>query len=337
MAHPMRGRKTAERTPKKGLPSPFQKALEPGTQDFIRPPTRSRGNGIYDGGGYGDGGEDKQSPSPPSTITKTGLTVPDGAAEVCDRSTERLGHRHQDPGALVQHLSHLGHDQPRELICDYGVELISVALRELGEKLDHGEDIRTLPGWLTWRLKKLRAGEPPTPPRNESGHPFLQAKPAQSPEEEETERQIPVVITATDPQAQALWEGALGVLEGQLPRATFETWLKNTKGHSFQDGGLVVVVPSPFVIAWLDRTYHSIAKVVEAVAGESLSVLFSLPGDDGDPSESSEGSYSAAEGSAKTGQQAQPDPAAQTVGTMRSLIRAKRRRPRSKGRMVVPG
>jgi len=73
--------------------------------------------------------------------------------------------------------------------------------------------------------------------------------------------------------AHAIWEAALGRLQVQVPRPTYETWLKDTQGESRDDNQLVVRVPSAFVAEWLQtRMFSLITDAVHAVSGQITQV-----------------------------------------------------------------
>ena len=72
-----------------------------------------------------------------------------------------------------------------------------------------------------------------------------------------------------------IWKAVLGELQLQLPRPTFETWLKNTDGVSYDEDQFVVEAPTPFAVAWLERRmYNAIQKTVEKVTERPLDVVF---------------------------------------------------------------
>ena len=69
----------------------------------------------------------------------------------------------------------------------------------------------------------------------------------------------------------------MGELELQLPRPTFETWLKQTEGISSNDSSFIVEVPTPFAVAWLERRmYQTIQRTVERVTQRPLEVHFQV-------------------------------------------------------------
>ena len=77
--------------------------------------------------------------------------------------------------------------------------------------------------------------------------------------------------------SQEVWKAVLGELQLQLPRPTYETWLKQTEGIGYEDQSLVVEVPTPFAVAWLERRmYQSIQKTLEKIAHQPLDVRFQV-------------------------------------------------------------
>ncbi len=75
--------------------------------------------------------------------------------------------------------------------------------------------------------------------------------------------------------AQQLWQAALGQLQLQLAKPTFDTWVKNTQGISYEDGVLVVGVHSAYAKDWLEnRLYGQVQRTVTATAGRTTSVRF---------------------------------------------------------------
>jgi len=79
--------------------------------------------------------------------------------------------------------------------------------------------------------------------------------------------------------AGEVWRATLGELQLQLPRNTFDTWLKPTEGISYRDSQFVVEVPTTFAVAWLERRmYQSIQKTVERVTGGPADIQFQVKG-----------------------------------------------------------
>lgn len=76
-------------------------------------------------------------------------------------------------------------------------------------------------------------------------------------------------------EAQQLWQAALGQLQLQLAKPTFDTWVKNAVGLSSEDGVLVVGVQSAYAKDWLEnRLYATIQRTVSDIAGCTVAVRF---------------------------------------------------------------
>jgi chromosomal replication initiator protein len=61
-------------------------------------------------------------------------------------------------------------------------------------------------------------------------------------------------------KADEIWQAALGELQLQLTKATFDTWLKNTCAVSYEDGTFVVAVENAFARDWLYNRLMSVVK-----------------------------------------------------------------------------
>ena len=109
-------------------------------------------------------------------------------------------------------------------------------------------------------------------------------RPEYEPGGEETER-VPVWDSSiqADPDARSLWAAVLADLQLQLPRPTFETWLKSTAGVAFQGDRFIVVAPTPFAVEWLERRmFHALQSTLERAAGRALQLqLQALEADSG--------------------------------------------------------
>lgn len=72
-----------------------------------------------------------------------------------------------------------------------------------------------------------------------------------------------------------LWRAAVGQLELELAKPTFDTWLRNTWAVSYEDGVLVIGVQSAYAKDWLEsRLYALIQRVVSKTAGRTVSARF---------------------------------------------------------------
>lgn len=105
-----------------------------------------------------------------------------------------------------------------------------------------------------------------------------------------------------------VWRAVLGELELQVPKPSFETWLRETEGLNHDDSRFVVGVPTPFAVEWLElRMYQSIHRAVERVVRRPLDVQFqvknqALPG----PAETADASGIAEAGKGLEEREARP-------------------------------
>ncbi len=72
-----------------------------------------------------------------------------------------------------------------------------------------------------------------------------------------------------------VWQAALGELQLQMTRETFNTWLKPTQIISYEDGTLVVGVENGYVKEWLsNRLLTTIQRTVASIVGRTVEVKF---------------------------------------------------------------
>lgn len=75
--------------------------------------------------------------------------------------------------------------------------------------------------------------------------------------------------------AHQLWQAALGQLELQLAKPTFDTWIRNTRGISYEDGALVVSVQSAYAKDWLEnRLYATLQRTASEIAHRTIVIRF---------------------------------------------------------------
>ena len=104
------------------------------------------------------------------------------------------------------------------------------------------------------------------------------AKPTKGPVALET------VTTPGTAEARTRWAATLDLLEQELPRSTFETWLRPTEGHSVQGNDLKVLVASPHNAEWLEqRLYQTILRALRQGSDQKLDVRFALGPPDWSP------------------------------------------------------
>jgi chromosomal replication initiator protein len=74
---------------------------------------------------------------------------------------------------------------------------------------------------------------------------------------------------------QKLWQAALGELQLQMTRATFDTWLRGSRVVAYDDGTLTLYVRHAYAVDWLqNRLLPTIKRVLQRLAGHDMEVIF---------------------------------------------------------------
>ena len=77
------------------------------------------------------------------------------------------------------------------------------------------------------------------------------------------------------------WQSVLGQLQMEMPRASFDTWVRDTKPVSFQDGTLVIGVRNAYARDWLDdRLSATVSRLLVGTMNASVSVKFVVNGNE---------------------------------------------------------
>ena len=78
-------------------------------------------------------------------------------------------------------------------------------------------------------------------------------------------------------QADQIWQAALGQLQLQVTRPSYETWLKDTVGVAHRDGEFIVGTPNTFVAEMLEqRMYALISQTMEGMTKGRVEVRFQV-------------------------------------------------------------
>ncbi len=79
-------------------------------------------------------------------------------------------------------------------------------------------------------------------------------------------------------EVDTIWKKTLGLLEKQVSKPSFETWLKSTKPVKFQNHILIVEVPNDFAKDLLESHYYDLIKgSLEEVTDHEVGLSFVLP------------------------------------------------------------
>lgn len=86
--------------------------------------------------------------------------------------------------------------------------------------------------------------------------------------------------------AEHVWQSALGQLQMQMTRATFDTWVKDTRIVAKDDQKLVIGTKSAFAKDWLEnRLFTTINRTVSNVLGRPISIQFVVDAATDEPSQ----------------------------------------------------
>ncbi|NTU56184.1 MAG: chromosomal replication initiator protein DnaA [Anaerolineales bacterium] len=76
-------------------------------------------------------------------------------------------------------------------------------------------------------------------------------------------------------KADEIWQAALGELQLEMTRATFETWVKPTSLMSYEDGRFAIAVPNAYAQEWLqNRLLSTVKRVLTGITGRSVEIKF---------------------------------------------------------------
>ncbi len=76
-------------------------------------------------------------------------------------------------------------------------------------------------------------------------------------------------------ELKKVWDAALGDIQLQMTRATFDTWMKGTELVSCQDSQYVISTPSPYAVEWLEnRLRRMIKQTLERQSGQAVALRF---------------------------------------------------------------
>lgn len=75
--------------------------------------------------------------------------------------------------------------------------------------------------------------------------------------------------------AEAIWQAARSQLALQMPSATYDTWMRDTRVVAYEDGEFIIGIPNAYVRDWLEnRLRTKIKKTLSALLGRSVQINF---------------------------------------------------------------
>ena len=75
--------------------------------------------------------------------------------------------------------------------------------------------------------------------------------------------------------AQQAWQAARGQLQLEMPKAAFDTWVRNAEYISFEDGSFMVGVPNAYARDWLQsRLSSTVTRLLTGIMNRTVEVRF---------------------------------------------------------------
>ena len=76
-------------------------------------------------------------------------------------------------------------------------------------------------------------------------------------------------------KAEQAWQAALGQLQMEMPKASFDTWVKGAEFLSYEDGLFVIGVPNTYARDWLEgRLSSTTTRMLTGIMNRTVSVRF---------------------------------------------------------------
>ena len=77
-----------------------------------------------------------------------------------------------------------------------------------------------------------------------------------------------------------LWQQTLDILQAELSKSSFETWLLSTQLVSYHGKKIVIAAPNPFAKDWLESRYRLLIKnTIQLLLDREVEIEFILPYD----------------------------------------------------------
>ncbi|HLO17030.1 MAG TPA: DnaA N-terminal domain-containing protein, partial [Anaerolineales bacterium] len=75
--------------------------------------------------------------------------------------------------------------------------------------------------------------------------------------------------------AEQAWQSVLGQLQMEMPRASFDTWVRDTRPIAYQEGTLTVGVRNAYAREWLEsRLASTVSRLLVGIMNANVAVNF---------------------------------------------------------------
>ncbi|NLG71584.1 MAG: chromosomal replication initiator protein DnaA [Chloroflexi bacterium] len=77
--------------------------------------------------------------------------------------------------------------------------------------------------------------------------------------------------------AEQAWQAAVGQLQMEMPKAAFDTWVRDTEFLSYEDGSFMIGVANAYARDWLqNRLASTVVRILTGIMNRSVEVRFSV-------------------------------------------------------------
>lgn len=84
-----------------------------------------------------------------------------------------------------------------------------------------------------------------------------------------------VLCSEVGMNAERHWQAALGQLQMELPRATYDTWVRDAELLTYEDGSYIIGVKNAYARDWLDdRLLTTVKRTLAGISGRTVEVRF---------------------------------------------------------------
>jgi chromosomal replication initiator protein len=78
-------------------------------------------------------------------------------------------------------------------------------------------------------------------------------------------------------KAEQAWQAAIGQLQMEMPKAAFDTWVRNTEFVSYEDGCFIIGVQNAYARDWLEnRLASTVKRILTGIMNRTVEVRFSV-------------------------------------------------------------
>ena len=78
-------------------------------------------------------------------------------------------------------------------------------------------------------------------------------------------------------KAAQAWQAALGQLQMEMPKAAFDTWVRDAELLAYEDGSFVISVQNAYARDWLEsRLSSSITRLLTGIMNRTVEVRFTV-------------------------------------------------------------